>query len=148
MKVKETSKCGSKDYTIEFKEYKGGKSRNFSATNGDPIAIKVVPTGWDYGYPTYHVITEWGEYEDTQYQFLSESELEEKLGISLKEEPTETMQTPGLVEQMNLICDLLNKSKEHGLESEVITWALKFMQENPELQPYEAFAMGFSEWVK
>jgi hypothetical protein len=148
MKVKETSNDGFKEYVIKFKETKKPSgSRTFYATNGDPISVRVIKSGWDYGYPTYHVITEWGDYEDSQYQFLSESQLEEKLGISLSEEP-DSLQTPALVEQMDLISDLLSKSKEHGLETEVITWALKFMQENPEIQPYEAFAMGFGEWVK
>jgi len=55
---------------------------------------------------------------------------------------------PSINEQMNLISDLLEQVKEEGLEVEVITWALKYMQEDPEQQPYEAFAAGYKEWVK
>ena len=55
---------------------------------------------------------------------------------------------PGIVEQLQLISGLLEQAKEANLEVEVITWALKYMQEDPEQQPYEAFAAGYNEWVK
>lgn len=55
---------------------------------------------------------------------------------------------PGLGDQMDLIRELLASAKEYGLEVEVITWALKAMQQDPEQQPYEAFAAGYDEWVK
>lgn len=55
---------------------------------------------------------------------------------------------PGLGDQMELIREVLEKAKEHGLEVEVVTWALKYTQEDPELQPYEAIIHGYREWVK
>jgi hypothetical protein len=55
---------------------------------------------------------------------------------------------PGMLEQMVLISQLLEGAKEYGLEAEVITWALKSMQEDPSQQPYEAFAAGYNEWIK
>jgi hypothetical protein len=47
-----------------------------------------------------------------------------------------------------LISQLLEGANEYGLEAEVITWALKSMQEDPSQQPYEAFAAGYNEWIK
>jgi len=64
------------------------------------------------------------------------------------EDPGQSETHPGTVEQISLISDLLNESKEHALDPEVIFYALKSMKENPELEPYEAFAMGHSEWIK
>lgn len=55
---------------------------------------------------------------------------------------------PGIGDQMNLIAELLEEARKHGLEVEVITWALQAMQEYPEHQPYEAFAIGYHEWIK
>jgi len=55
---------------------------------------------------------------------------------------------PGLIEQMQLISELLQEAKEANLEVEVITWALKSMQEDPEQQLYVAFANGYREWIK
>ena len=55
---------------------------------------------------------------------------------------------PGLGDQMELIREVLEKAREFNLEPEVVTWALKAMQEDPELEPYEAFSVGYQEWVK
>lgn len=55
---------------------------------------------------------------------------------------------PGLGDQMELIREVLEKAKEYNLETEVVTWALKYMQEDPELQPYEAIGYAYKEWVK
>lgn len=138
MEIKESSK-------IEFRETKHQVSRTFCPINGDPIAIKAIRSGWNYGHPTYHVITEWGDMENSDYQFLSHKELEEKLGMNID---TEERSSPGTETQMSLISDLLKESDSHNLSPEVITWALHFMQENPGLEPYEAFALGYHEWVK
>jgi uncharacterized protein (UPF0335 family) len=58
------------------------------------------------------------------------------------------MHIPGLGDQMELIREVLEEAKEHGLEVEVVTWALQYMQEDPELQPYEAIVYGYREWIK
>ena len=55
---------------------------------------------------------------------------------------------PSIVSQVGLIGGLLEKATEYNLQAEVVTWALKAMQEDPELQPYEAMASGYQEWVK
>lgn len=55
---------------------------------------------------------------------------------------------PSIVGQVGLIGELLEKAMEYNLQAEVVTWALKAMQEDPSLEPYEAFGYGYQEWVK
>lgn len=51
-------------------------------------------------------------------------------------------------EQMDVIGNMLDVALEYGLEVEVIYYALKYMKQNPDILPAEAFLMGVSEWVK
>lgn len=45
----------------------------------EPIAVKIIEAGWkDQGEKTYHVLTEWGSYEETSYSFLNYSQLLER----------------------------------------------------------------------
>ena len=42
----------------------------------EPLAIKIVKSGWrDQGEDMYHVLTEWGDFEETSYSHLSLSQL-------------------------------------------------------------------------
>ena len=43
---------------------------------------------------------------------------------------------------------LLEAAAEYGLQSEVVTYALQAMKDNPELSIVEAMSSGFYEWVK
>ena len=52
------------------------------------------------------------------------------------------------VEQMEAISDLLDLALDYELELEVIYFALKYMKENSELSPVEAFQLGITEWIK
>lgn len=51
-------------------------------------------------------------------------------------------------EQMDIIDAQLDIALEHGMELEVIFYALKYMKENPTVTPAEAFYLGISEWIK
>ncbi len=51
-------------------------------------------------------------------------------------------------EDVEIIDNLLDEVIKQGLEVECIYWALKMMQENPELTPGQAFALGLTEWIK
>jgi hypothetical protein len=42
----------------------------------------------------------------------------------------------------------LANAYQMSLEVEVVTWALKYMKENPNLTIDEAITMGYYEWVK
>jgi len=50
--------------------------------------------------------------------------------------------------QLEFIGAGLDAALEHGLELEVIYFALKYMRENPNVTPAEAFALGITEWIK
>jgi hypothetical protein len=51
-------------------------------------------------------------------------------------------------EQMEAIDQMLDSAIEFGLEVEVIFWAMKYIKENPDASPAEAFALGIAEWVR
>jgi hypothetical protein len=51
-------------------------------------------------------------------------------------------------EQMDAVKIAIDGASEYGLEVEVITWALKALKKNPELNISEAVSIGFYEWVK
>lgn len=42
----------------------------------EPFAIKIIKSGWmDHGEEMYHVLTEWGDFEETSYSHLNLSQL-------------------------------------------------------------------------
>ena len=49
--------------------------------NEEPIAVYYFESGWNHGYPTYHVIIENGDFEQTDNLFLSRQEFINKFGI-------------------------------------------------------------------
>ena len=49
---------------------------------------------------------------------------------------------------MDAVAIALSKAKEQGLETEVVTWALKYMKDNPKLTISEAITLGYNEWIK
>jgi hypothetical protein len=54
----------------------------------------------------------------------------------------------GKQDDLKVISTLLEEAAEHGLEAEVIYFALKYMQEDPTMTPAQAFQFGMEEWVK
>lgn len=150
MKIKEIYKDGENHYKLEFKEITSKGTRIFYPLTEDPICIKIIPSGWDYGYSTYHVIIEYGDMENSDYHFLSSDQIKEKYGIdlSLENEEESSEITPSETAQIDLMGDLIKDSFDSGLESEVIFFALKSMKNDPSLDPYQALSMGYMEWVK
>ena len=51
-------------------------------------------------------------------------------------------------EQMEAISNSLDIAIEHGMEVEVIFFALMHMKKNPEATPVEAFILGITELLK
>jgi len=51
-------------------------------------------------------------------------------------------------DEINAVSFALANAYQMSLEVEVVTWALKYMKENPNLTIDEAITMGYSEWVK
>ncbi|HWV28253.1 MAG TPA: hypothetical protein VN038_01315 [Dyadobacter sp.] len=52
----------------------------------------------------------------------------------------------GSVGDMDACITALNAAKEHGLEAEVVCWALYHAQTNPEATIAECLMAGLSEW--
>ena len=56
--------------------------------------------------------------------------------------------TYSLVSEMDAVATALEQSREEGLEVEVVTWALRYMKNDPTLTISEAITMGYYEWMK
>lgn len=68
--------------TIPLKKENSRVKLNMLAPeNEEPFAVYYFETGWNYGYPTYHVIIEYGDMEQTDYLFLSQQKFIEKFSI-------------------------------------------------------------------
>ena len=65
-----------------------------------------------------------------------------------KKQNEEENDTETLVSEMDAVEIALERSREEGLDVEVVTWALRYMKENPSLTISEAISMGYYEWVK
>jgi len=50
--------------------------------------------------------------------------------------------------EIDIVYSFLKDAKPYGLESEVVLWALKYMQKYPDSSIESAMAHGFDEWVK
>ena len=53
-----------------------------------------------------------------------------------------------ITEEQKYISMYLEEAEEYSLVTEVATWALLAMKENPQLTPAMAMRLGFDEWVK
>lgn len=58
-----------------FKRISGTIANLLVPTDDDPIAVYYFRSNWQYGYPMYHVIIEYGDMEQTEYQHMSEEEM-------------------------------------------------------------------------
>jgi hypothetical protein len=71
---------------LEFQEGQGERIRSIYPTSEEPISVRFVKGGWEYGYPAYHVIIEYGDYEKTDYRFMSANEIKESFGFDIMTE--------------------------------------------------------------
>lgn len=53
-----------------------------------------------------------------------------------------------IIDEAGWIKTMLDEAIEHGLEIEVVQFALKAQRENPEMTPAMAMRIGYCEWVK
>lgn len=49
---------------------------------------------------------------------------------------------------MDAVAVVLERAKEQGLETEVVTWALKYMKNHPDLTISEAIRLSYLDWIK
>lgn len=72
-------------WPLELERGRGVIAKSLHPVTEDPISIYYFPGGWNYGYPTFHVIIEYGDTEQTDYKFLSLSEMSKMFGCSEEE---------------------------------------------------------------
>ena len=53
-----------------------------------------------------------------------------------------------ILDELNYVKSLVATATEWGLEAEVVTFALKYMKENPDLSISDAIESGYIEWIK
>jgi hypothetical protein len=70
-----------KPISIPFKKTECRTKLNLLTFEDEPIAVYYFQTGWDYGYPTYHVIVEYGDIDQTDNLFLSQEQFIAKFGV-------------------------------------------------------------------
>jgi len=58
----------------------------------------------------------------------------------------------GPVEDINRSLDVVDvvlaDARDFNLDAEVVTWALKYMKENPHITISDAIIFGYEEWIK
>jgi len=80
MKVRQ--KVTHQDGTVEETEFvmemnKGNSHVSWTlGVEGEPIAVRILESGWrDQGKPMYHILTEFGDYEETSYSHATQEQL-------------------------------------------------------------------------
>lgn len=66
----------TREFNIELEPGKTSLAWTLAPTDGEPISIRIIESGWqDHGKPMYHVLSEYGAYEETSYSHLSHQQL-------------------------------------------------------------------------
>ncbi len=66
----------TREFNIELEPGKTSLAWTLAPTDGEPISIRIIESGWrDHGKPMYHVLSEYGAYEETSYSHLSQQQL-------------------------------------------------------------------------
>lgn len=52
------------------------------------------------------------------------------------------------MEDLKIVDQYLKEASEYGLQVELVTYALKYMKENPSLTIAEALNFAFLDWIK
>lgn len=82
MKVTETSSNGDiKTVILDLAECKADVVQVYSPSN-EPLAFRIIKSGWSKPQK-YHVLIEYGDREQTDYDFLDAEQIKEKYGIDL-----------------------------------------------------------------
>lgn len=84
MKVTETNSNGDiKTVILDLPECKADIVRVY-APSDEPLAFRIIKSGWSKPQ-RYHVLIEYGDYGQTDYDFLDAEQLKEKYGIDITE---------------------------------------------------------------
>lgn len=86
----------------------------------EPIAVHLVKSGWNFGYPTYHVIVEYGDFEQSDNYFMSAETIKKTFGIDVTvEESAKSLLIPtDLIKSNHNDADLGREVRKLLLRSE------------------------------
>jgi hypothetical protein len=72
-------------WPLDLERGRGVIAKSLTPVSEEPISVYYFPGGWNYGFPTFHVIIEYGDMEQTDYKFMSLSEMSKMFGVSEEE---------------------------------------------------------------
>ena len=67
---------------LAFERGRGTIINSLAPTIDEPMAVFYFKSGWQYGYPMYHVIIEYGDTEQTEYHHISEESLCKRFDVT------------------------------------------------------------------
>ena len=89
MKVTETSSNGDiKTVILDLPECKSDIVRVY-APSDEPLAFRIMKSGWSKPQQ-YHVLIEYGDHEQTDYELLDADQIQEKHGIDIANQTDHT----------------------------------------------------------
>jgi hypothetical protein len=76
--------------------------------------------------------------------------MEQRLFNKLKEVTAKKRRRPveDIHRSLDIVEHILHEANDLGITTNVVTWALKYMKENPKLDISDAIVMGYEEWFK
>jgi hypothetical protein len=84
MKITETYSSGKTFSTsIPFGRGKDKPAAVLVPITDEPIQVFLIKSGWTGGTPTYHVIIEYGDYEQSDYKFMNADEIAKYFGVDV-----------------------------------------------------------------
>ncbi len=84
MKITETYSRGESFSTsIPFGRGKDKTVAVLVPITDEPIQVFLIKSGWTSGIPTYHVIIEYGDLEQTDYKFMTAPQIASHFGVDI-----------------------------------------------------------------
>jgi len=69
----------TREFNIALEKGRSAICWTLAPKNEEPFSVRILKSGWfDHGNPMYHVLTEWGAYEETSYSHLTQDQLLER----------------------------------------------------------------------
>jgi hypothetical protein len=76
------SESNTSMFSLSFERGTGKIAQSLVPVTDEPICVYYFPGGWEYGYPAFHVIIEYGDIDQVDYLFLSLDEMCKRFGVS------------------------------------------------------------------
>jgi hypothetical protein len=79
---------------------------------------------------------------DTDHQLLK------KVKKQVFKKKSSLLEPEDIHKSLDIVDAILHDARDFKLETEVVTWALKYMKRNPNLTISDAITLAYEEWVK